>query len=177
MNVTKRRRFLFAVFLAVAASLAPFTANPVFAQKAVLVVRHAEKISDEDERLTEAGRTRAGRLAEMLKKSGIAAIYSTDTERTIGTAQPLADGLGLKIRIYEVKPVEGRFDFTPFVERLRAEVPDGVALVVGHSNSVPPILRALGCAEEVSIASDEYDNLFIVVPATSGKATLVRLRY
>jgi len=177
MNVTKRRRFLFAVLLAVAASLAPFTANPVFAQKAVLVVRHAEKISDEDERLTEAGRTRAGRLAEMLKKSGIAAIYSTDTERTIGTAQPLADGLGLKIRIYEVKPVEGRFDFTPFVERLRAEVPDGVALVVGHSNSVPPILRALGCAEEVSIASDEYDNLFIVVPATSGKATLVRLRY
>ena len=99
MNVTKRRRFLFAVFLAVAAS---FAANPVFAQKAVLVVRHAEKISDEDERLTEAGRTRAGRLAEMLKKSGIAAIYSTDTERTIGTAQPLADGLGLKIRIYEV---------------------------------------------------------------------------
>ena len=151
MNVTKRRRFLFAVLLAVAAS---FAANPVFAQKAVLVVRHAEKISDEDERLTEAGRTRAGRLAEMLKKSGIAAIYSTDTERTIGTAQPLADGLGLKIRIYEVKPVEGRFDFTPFVERLRAEVPDGVALVVGHSNSVPPILRALGCADEVSIASD-----------------------
>ena len=177
MNVTKRRRFLFAVLLAVAASLTPFAANPVFAQKAVLVVRHAEKISDEDERLTEAGRTRAGRLAEMLKKSGIAAIYSTDTERTIGTAQPLADGLGLKIRIYEVKPVEGRFDFTPFVERLRAEVPDGVALVVGHSNSVPPILRALGCAEEVSIASDEYDNLFIVAPATSGKATLVRLRY
>ena len=125
-----------------------FTAAPVFAQKAVFVVRHAEKISDEDERLTEAGRTRAGRLAEMLKKSGIAAIYSTDTERTIGTAQPLADSLGQKIRIYEVKPVEGRFDFAPFVARLRAEVPDGVALVVGHSNSVPPILRALGCAEE-----------------------------
>ena len=174
MNVTKRRRFLFAVLLAVAAS---FAANPVFAQKAVLVVRHAEKISDEDERLTEAGRTRAGRLAEMLKKSGIAAIYSTDTERTIGTAQPLADGLGLKIRIYDVKPVEGRFDFTPFVERLRADVPDGVALVAGHSNSVPPILRALGCAEDVSMASDEYDNLFVVVPAASGKATLLRLRY
>ena len=167
-----RRRAVLA--LAVATMLSTEAAR---AQKVVLVVRHAEKISDEDERLTEAGRTRAGRLAEMLKKSGIAAIYSTDTERTIGTAQPLADGLRLKIRIYEVKPVEGRFDFTPFVERLRAEVPDGVALVVGHSNSVPPILRALGCAEDVSIASDEYDNIFIIVPAANGKAALVRLRY
>ena len=176
MNVIERRRALFAALLAVAASLA-FTTAPVFAQKAVFVVRHAEKISEEDERLTEAGRTRAGRLAEMLKKSGIAAIYSTDTERTIGTAQPLADSLGQKIRIYEVKPVDGRFDFTPFVERLRAEVPDGVALVVGHSNSVPPILRALGCAEDVSIASDEYDNLFVVVPESGGPARLVRLRY
>ena len=163
-----------AVLAAVAAILCSAVAS---AQKAVFVVRHAEKISEEDERLTDAGRTRAGRLAEMLKKSGIAAIYSTDTERTIGTAQPLADSLGLKIRIYEVKPVEGRFDFTPFVERLRAEVPDGVALVVGHSNSVPPILRALGCADEVSIASDEYDNFFVVVPENGGRARLVRLRY
>ncbi len=110
-----------AVLAAVAAVLCSAVAS---AQKAVLVVRHGEKISEEDERLTEAGRARAGRLTEMLKNSEIAAIYSTDTERTIGTAQPLADALGLKIRIYEVKPGEGqRFDFTPFVERLHAEVP------------------------------------------------------
>ena len=99
-----------------------------------------------------------------------------------GAAYCCTDGRGkhasiVKWRHGSTEAVEARFDFTPFVERLRAEVPDGVALVVGHSNSVPPILRALGCAEEVSIASDEYDNLFIVVPATSGKATLVRLRY
>ena len=146
------------------------------AQKAVIAVRHGEKISEEDERLTEAGRARAGRLAEMLKNSGIAAIYSTDTERTVGTAQPLATALGLKIRLYEAKPVDGRIDFAPFVERLRTEAPDGVVLVVGHSNTVPPLLRALGCSGEVTIASDEFDNLFVVVPK-SGGATLVRLRY
>ena len=165
----------FAAGLAAAALLAlPASAA---AQKAVLVVRHGEKISEEDERLTEAGRARAGRLAEMLKKSGIAAIYSTDTERTIGTAKPLATALGLKIRLYESKPVEGKFDFAPFVGRVRTEVPDGVVLVVGHSNTVPPLLRALGCEEAVSIASDEYDSLFVVVPKSAGHATLVRMRY
>jgi broad specificity phosphatase PhoE len=175
VNLQKAPGILFAVFLSAAASLAlPSAAR---GQKAVLLVRHGEKISEEDERLTEAGRARAGRLAEVLKKSEISAIYSTDTERTIGTAQPLAESIGLKIRIYDMKPVEGRFDFTPFVERLRVEVPDGVVLVVGHSNTVPPLLRALGCAEEVSIASDEYDNLFVVVPKATGGSTLVRLRY
>ncbi len=167
-----RRTAVFA--LALASMLAVETA---FAQKAIVVVRHGEKISEEDERLTEAGRARARRLAEMLKTSGISAIYSTDAERTIGTAQPLADSLALKVRIYEAKPVEGSFDLRPFVELLRREVPDGIALVVGHSNSVPPLLRDLGCAEKMSIASDEYDNLFVVVPKRDGGATLVRLRY
>jgi broad specificity phosphatase PhoE len=165
-----RRRWLFGVLIAACSALAT-------AQQAVFVVRHGEKISEEDERLTEAGRARAGRLADMLRKSGVSAIYSTDTERTIGTARPLANALGLKIRIYEVQPSNGRFDFGPFVDRIRSEVPDGVVLVVGHSNSVPPLLRALACAEEVTIESDEYDNLFVVVPKADEKATLVRLRY
>src|SRR5512134_2687076 len=156
-----RLRFLLSALLAASAA---FESAAALAPQAVVVVRHAEKISDEDERLTEAGRARADRLAEMLKRSGVSAIYSTDTERTIGTAKPLADALGLKIRIYDVRPVEGRFDFAPFVERLREEAPDGIVLVVGHSNTVPPLLRALGCAEEVSIASGDYDDLFVVAP-------------
>jgi broad specificity phosphatase PhoE len=167
----RRRIVLLAAFAALALAAA------ASAQKAVFVVRHGEKISEEDERLTEAGRARAGRLAEMLKTSGIAAIYSTDTERTVGTAQPLAKSLGLKIRIYESTPVQGGFDLMPFVERVRKEVPDGIVLIVGHSNSVPPLLRALGCEEEISIASDEYDNLFVVVPRGSGSPMLLRLRY
>jgi broad specificity phosphatase PhoE len=162
------------LLFAATAALAPADAH---SQQAILVVRHAEKISEQDERLTEAGRARAQRLAVMLKKSGIDAIYSTDTERTIGTARPLADAVGLMIRLYEAAPVEGVFDLTPFAERLRREVPRGIVLVVGHSNTIPPLLKALGCAEEVPIAQDDYDNLFVVVPTEPGKATLVGLRY
>jgi broad specificity phosphatase PhoE len=142
-------------------------------QQAILVVRHAEKISDEDERLTEAER-HALRLAQMLKKAGIGDLL--DRCRAGRSGRPLADGLSLMIRL-DAAPVEGVFDFKPFAERLRREVPRGIALVVGHSNTVPPLLRALGCADEVSIADDEFDNLFVVVPTEPGKATLVRLRY
>ena len=147
------------------------------AQQTVFVVRHGEKISDEDERLTEAGRARAARLSEMLKRSGITAIYSTDTERTLGTARPLADALGLKIGIYEAKAMSGQVDSEALVERLHREAPRGIVLVVGHSNTVPSLLSALGCPDAVTIANDEYDNLFVVVPKEGAKSTLVRLRY
>lgn len=175
MRTSKPRPFL---RLALLGALAVVAARPALAQKAVFVVRHAEKISEDDERLTDAGRARAGRLAGMLKNAGVSAIYSTQTERTIGTAQPLANALGLKIGIYDARTVEGRPDFKEFVERVHREVPDGIALVVGHSNTVPLLLEAFGCGEEITIASDEYDNLFVVVPDTmKPKATLLRLRY
>jgi phosphohistidine phosphatase SixA len=140
------------------------------AQKAVLVVRHGEKISDTDERLTEAGRARAERLAKMLKDAGVTAIYSTDTERTRGTVEPLAMALGLKVAIYDKGDAA-------LVGRVRAADPDGIVLVAGHSNSIPDLLKAFGCAADFKIASDEYDNLFVVVPRGNGPATLMRLRY
>jgi broad specificity phosphatase PhoE len=139
------------------------------AQKAVFIVRHGEKFSEDDERLTDAGKARATRLASMLRDSGIAEVYSTDTERTIGTAKPLADLLGQKVKIYPNPPA--------LVETLRRENSADVVLVVGHSNSVPALLEALGCTEKVSIAGDEYDNLFVVVPQKDAKPLLLRLRY
>jgi broad specificity phosphatase PhoE len=143
---------------------------PALAQKAVLVVRHGEKISGADERLSEAGRARAERLAKMLKDVGVTAIYSTDTERTRDTVQPLATGLGLKVAIYDKGDAA-------FVDRIHSEQADGIVLIAGHSNTIPDLLKALGCAADFTIAPDEYDNLFVVVPRATGQATLMRLRY
>jgi broad specificity phosphatase PhoE len=144
------------------------------AQRAIFVVRHGEKISGSDERLSEAGLQRAARLAAMLKDTGVAAIYSTDTPRTRGTVQPLADELKLQVQIYDVGTK--KVDATAFARRLRQQHVDQVVLIVGHSNTVPDILRSLGCQETVTIGPDEYDNLFLVIPR--GKvAGLVRLRY
>ncbi len=151
---------------------------PTLAQKAVLVVRHAEKISDTDQRLTEDGRARAERLAKMLKDANVTAIYSTDTERTRDTAKPLAAALGLKVTIYDTGGgMRGPVDARPFVAMLRKEHAKDVVLVVGHTNTIPDLLKALGCPGDLEIAADEYDNLFVVVPRSSGPATLMRLRY
>jgi broad specificity phosphatase PhoE len=153
-------------------------ALPARAQKAVFVVRHAEKISDKDERLSPAGHERAAHLASMLKDAGITAIYATNTERAQDTARPLAERLGLKITIYDTGGgMSGRVDSRAFVEALRREHAGDIVLVVGHSNTVPDLLRTLGCPQAVTLAPAEYDNLFIVVPKASGPATLLRLRY
>ena len=53
----------------------------------------------------------------------------------------------------------------------------GHVLIVGHSNTVPDLIRKLGVTDAVTIGDDDYDNLFVVVRSTGGKATLVRLKY
>jgi broad specificity phosphatase PhoE len=165
-------RRLHAAFLFVAIALS--VPGSAFAQRAVIVVRHAEKISSSDERLSEAGLQRAARLAAMLKDAGVSAIYSTDTPRTRGTAQPLADARKLPVQIYDVG--SAKVNARPFALHLRQQHLDQVVLVVGHSNTVPDILRALGCQETVTIGPDEYDDLFVVIP--HGKASaLLRMRY
>jgi broad specificity phosphatase PhoE len=147
-------------------------------QKAIFVVRHAEKISDADERLTDAGRARAALLAQMLRDSGVTAIYATDTERARDTVEPLADLLGLKVATYDTgASMSGRVDARPFVAALRKSHGKDVVLIAGHSNTIPDLLRAFGCPDAITLASNEYDNIFVVLPKADGRATLVRLRY
>jgi phosphohistidine phosphatase SixA len=166
-----------ALLLLCAAALAG-RPDPLRAQKAVFVVRHAEKVSESDQRLTEAGRARANRLSSMLADSGVSLIYATDTERARDTAKPLADRLRLKIETYDTGGgMSGAVDARPFVEKLRREHPHDVVLIVGHSNTIPDLLHALGCEEKITLASDEYDNLFVVVTKPGATATLLRLRY
>ena len=146
-----------------------FVTGAATAQKAVFVVRHAEKVSNEDERLTEAGKSRAQRLARLLGDAGISSVFSTDTERSLGTARPLAEARRLPVTVYDAPEA--------LAEKVRAGHEGDVVLVVGHSNTVPELLRAFGCTESVAIAAEEYDNLFVVVPKATGPATLLRLRY
>ena len=63
----------------------------------------------------------------------------------------------------------------PLVARVRQV--KGNVLIVGHSNTLPDLLKKLGVKDVVNIADDEYDNLFIVVRPATGGPTLIRLRY
>jgi 2,3-bisphosphoglycerate-dependent phosphoglycerate mutase len=148
------------------------TTTPVFAQKAIVVVRHAERLDQSaDSALSAAGTARAEALARALKALEIKAVYVTQYQRTSLTAAPLTASASLK-------PIQVQAEATPdLIERMKKEYPNDVVLTVGHSNTVPRILKLLGVTETVQVADTDFDNLFIVVPQAAGPPTLLRLKY
>ena len=166
------------LFLPPVLVLALFAPSVAAAQQTVIFVRHAERAdggagatqpmtgTPADPLLSAAGEARAVRLAAMLADAGITAIYSSEFRRTQDTVRPLATKLGLKIQVVTSK------DTATLVGRVKAEPPSGVVLVVGHSNTLPAVIKALG-GREVKIADDDYTGLYILTPAT-GALTVIR---
>jgi broad specificity phosphatase PhoE len=139
-----------------------------FSQSTVFIVRHAEKADNsKDAELSEAGRARAEALANMLTDSKISAIYTTEFKRTQQTAAPLAKALGLTVTSL---PAE---DQAALVAKLRTSTAN--SLVIGHGNTIPDIIKALGISEPINISDGDYDNLFVVL--LGEKPCLIRLHY
>jgi broad specificity phosphatase PhoE len=133
----------------------------------ILLVRHAERAPSamtDDAPLTDAGKARAQRLAAMLAGADVKAVFTTRFRRTQDTAKPLADLLRLT-------PIE-ESDTVQLVAALRTRGNETV-LVVGHSDTVPDVIKAFG-GPAVTIADDEFDALFVLVPASGA---LTRLKY
>jgi phosphohistidine phosphatase SixA len=155
-------------------------ADAAFGQTAILLVRHAEKATDANEPgvpLSAAGRARGERLAEILGRTGIVGIYVTETDRARQTAEPLARALKLEMRTYAPRDADGKPAPRILVDRLKKDAPSGMVLVVGHSNTVPEILAALGHPEKIEIPSTRFDDLFVVVPRDGAPPTVLRLKY
>lgn len=141
----------------------------VYAQPIVFVVRHAEKANSggNDPELSDAGRARAEVLAKMLRDSTITAIYTTEFKRTQQTAAPLAKALGINATIVLAN------DTATLISKLR-DLKEN-ALVVGHGNTIPDLIKALGIATPINIAETDYDDLFMV--ELGEKPRLIRLHY
>lgn len=166
--------------LLLAGALAVCAQDVLEAQRAVFVVRHAERAREGPEvdiPLSQAGAEHAARLAEILKAAGVTAVYSTDTTRARQTGEPLARLQKLSIKTYDTRDEKGNMTAVPFVARLKTDERDGVVLVVGHSNTVPDVIAAYGAKEAVRIGPDDYGDLFLVVPQASGPPTLLHLRF
>lgn len=140
----------------------------------VILVRHAEKIIDPnnpDVNLSPAGQTRAQELVRMFGDAGINAIYATQYKRTQETVKPLADKLGLPVNVVNSK---GTADL---LAKIQAENSGQTVFVVGHNNTVPEIILALGGSKYPTIPESEYDNLFIVTVYRTGHAKVVKTKY
>jgi broad specificity phosphatase PhoE len=128
----------------------------------VFLVRHAEKIvGGADPELSAAGRDRAEELARVLGDVPIRAVYASQFVRTRRTGEPLARELSLEVT---VAPIEGDVDAwaAGFAARLLKDHAGEAILVVGHSNTVPALMRALGATEAPELAERDYDDLFLV---------------
>ena len=138
------------------------------AESTIFIVRHGERAdSSNDSDLSVAGRARAEALAKMLSDAKITAIYGTEFKRTQQTAAPLAKALGITVTTVQLK------DKDALVAKLRAL--NGNALVVGHGNTIPDLVKALGISEPINIGENDYDNLFEIV--LEEKPKLIRLHY
>jgi phosphohistidine phosphatase SixA len=146
----------------------PAAAHPVV----VYLVRHAEKASSggKDPELTEAGRARALALAHTLGDAGIDTIHSTDLIRTRETAAPLAERLGVAVRVY-------RWDALAALATAM-KCAGGRHLVVGHSDTTPELVGLLGGEPGPAIdEQSEYDRLYLLSISPDGSVNSVLLRY
>ena len=165
-----------AILCAFAVSLVATHALAQAPTTTVFLVRHAEKAGDPSERdpvLSDAGFARAQTLAHMLSEVGISAIYSTPYIRTQETVRPLANRLGLEMKVTPVS----RTLIEDMAVILRHEHPGEVVLVVGHSNTIPPLVNALGAGRYENLSEEEYDDLFMVSLRADGTASVLRLHY
>lgn len=142
----------------------------------VIIVRHAEKLDESaDAALSPAGRQRAESLKSALEHAGVQRIITTQYQRTRDTAAPLATALGLDPVVISSSGGTAAHA-SEIAERVRNCDPGMTVLIVGHSNTVPDIIRALGAPDIGQLGGDEYDNLFVVLLNGAG-ASVVRGKY
>lgn len=188
----RQRRLLASVALACALPVSHLawagTARPQsgddFKPTTVFLVRHAEKADapPEDPPLSDAGRARSQELARLLGPAGVRAVYTSQFLRTRQTAEPLAAQLGLTaapvaLRMSASNPRAVSEESIAEIVRKIHEQAGGAVLVVGHSNTIPEVIRALGGDAVPRIDERRFDDLFVVTAYARGKAKVVHMKY
>lgn len=156
-------------------SVAP--AAPFAPATVVLLVRHAEKAPGTgDVPLSPEGEARARVLAEIARGAGVQVIITTQFARTRGTAAPLAAALNVTPEVIAAQS-EVRSHAGAVADAIREKHAGRTVLVVGHSNTIPPIVAALGGERFRDLCDPEYDALFIVVLSDEGPVRTVKSRF
>ena len=124
------------------------------------IVRHGEKAPGNNPPLSKIGQERAGDLYRKLKNKKIDLIFVSEYPRTGMTADSL--------RIYQqIDSVHYKADLTgkdlfEKIEERRGKAKN--ILIVGHSNTLPGIIRRAGISSFTlkDIPDAQYNNLFII---------------
>lgn len=130
----------------------------------VYLIRHAEKAdATPNTNLSIAGNQRAKNWAKHFAGKKIAAVYSTDYNRTVQTATPIAKQAVVEITKYNPRELD--------LKKLARDYPGKEIVVIGHSNTIPGYVNtALGKHWYDEIDESEFGTLFEVV-IENGKAS------
>jgi len=156
-------RWLLVVLLLIASGCQPDLTSTVY------VVRHAEtkelKNADgtphKDPELTDLGKARAEALVQQMENVPLTHIYSSPLKRTVDTVSPVAKAHDLKVATLDGENIEG-------LNALVRRVNGGAVLVSGHSNTVPQLIAQLIPNASITLAHDDYGDLFVLHPEGSG---------
>ncbi len=155
-----------------------------FKPTVVFLVRHAEKENEpkQDPPLKKEGVVRSQELARILGAANIKAIYTSQFLRTRQTAEPLTARTGASVTALTLKPNPANLrliadESTAEVVNKIMQRPGESALVIGHSNWIPDVIKALGGDVVPTIDEQKFDDLFIVTVYGKGKAKVVQLKY
>lgn len=145
----------------------------------VFALRHADRKPDADD-LSPSGIERTKLLARMLEESGIRTAYCSDAVRTQLTVEPLKKLLDAKLEVVVVATdgaggIDGHVQH--IVDKVKALPDVAVAAVVGHSNTIGPIVKGLTRRTIDPIAEHEFDKLFVLSIPAAGASTVAPLRY
>lgn len=157
------------IFFLTVVFLFAFSIN-LFAQQreiTIILLRHAEKaaptsvMTKDNPELSEAGKQRAERLVEAIKKYHPTQIYSTNFKRTRATVAPLSEqtvppGYKRQVQFYDYNELEA------FAEQL-LKTKGGTIVVAGHNTTTPTLANLLIKQEKYKYLDEsEYDKIFII---------------
>lgn len=143
-------------FVALAIDPPPSTAQA----SRVILVRHAEKVdASRDPDLSVAGMARAMALAAALEEERIDAIVVSQFRRTAMTAAPIARARGVTPRV-----VPARGTPADYADSVAAAInsTEGTVLVVGHSNTLAPLVARLGGPTIADLCDGEYARMLVL---------------
>ncbi len=137
-----------------------------------ILVRHAEKKIGMKPALTEEGEARAKKLAFMLERVDLDAVFSSPTKRTEMTAGPTAERHDLDIINYDPSLLQ------EFARDLKRLYRGKTVLIVGHSNTTPALANYLaGTNEHPRFDELDYTNYYVVTLPKVGAPRVLKMRY
>jgi broad specificity phosphatase PhoE len=143
----------------------------------IVFVRHAEKAADTgDPDLSTTGQARAEDLKTALATFPVQAIFVSEYRRTRQTADPTA-------AVLHVTPIAIAVHGDPGAQAaataaaLQRLAPGSAALVVGHSNTIGPIIAALGGPHVPDLCDAEYATVLVLELTPAVPPRLLRATY